>query len=339
MGHSTTPRALPWCVAEAEEGEEPEGAEAEAGEGWDFEEVDGVGGAALDGSLLHFIDALEDCFESAWVVSGEDFASGEVCDHGDRVWWSTAGDVDAVEDDVVLLEALGDLEVGAVVEVEAFAIGDEDDHAVAFVGGEEDFFGFAEGFADVGAAAEPRGEVGGAKEGWGVLEGGDIRGEGGPLAGVAAEEEEAEGVALAVGEKFIEGDHGGVVAGAFPILGHHAAGDIEAELNVGEFALVLGLLELSRAGEDDDDAAENEGGDAGEEIENEAHEAAVPMGLVIEGDGDSAGFYPPLEHQKQRRKDEQEEEPGVGEEHFLEREEHSMSNKECPMTKGRGYER
>lgn len=148
-------RGLPWGVAEFKEREEPEGGEAESDEGGNFEEVDGVGRAALDGSLLHGIDALKNGLKGIGVTGRKDLATGHGGHEGDGVGGGAFRDMDAVEDDVVVLEALGNFDVFSIEEISALPVRNENDHAVTFLGREEDFFGFFEGFANGCAPTEP----------------------------------------------------------------------------------------------------------------------------------------------------------------------------------------
>ena len=138
--------------------------------------------------------------------------------------------------------------------------------------------------------------------------------------GGGAEDEEAEGVALAVVEEGVHGLHGGVVggggAGGGGAVGHaHAAGGVEDELDVGHLAAGLGLLELAGAGEEEDGEGEKEVGESGGGVQEEGEEAGMAgfPGLVVEGEGKGAGVEAPLEDGEGQGEEKKGEEVGAGE--------------------------
>jgi hypothetical protein len=129
--------------------------------------------------------------------------------------------MDGINGDIIFGERLGDFDIVAIREIEALAIGEENDHAVADFGFEEVILSLLECFTDGSAATKPIGELAGVEERRGVAEGGDVGSERDPAKVIVAKNEEGKGVAFSVGEEFVERIHRDLVAILFSKRGGH----------------------------------------------------------------------------------------------------------------------
>lgn len=244
----------------------------------------------------HFVDSLEDGLQGVGITSCESFSAGDGRNDGDFGGRGTASNVDGKNRDIVVCETTSDFNVVAIGEVEAGAIGKEDDQTVARLGGEEFFFSLLERLANKSSTVKPVGEFAWVKEGRGVAEGRDIGGEGDPAEVVAPKDHEGKGVSFSVVEEFVERFHGGIVSVTRAKGGRHGAGDIETKHDVGELAFAFGPFEGSWASGDEDKSGEDEIGEGVDEVEEQGEPLAVGGLLVVKGKGEGAGAGHPLEN-------------------------------------------
>ncbi len=272
--------------------------------------------------LFHFIDALEDAGEGCWGDGIKNLAARGAGDVGEGRRDFVAREHDGEEGDFFAAEVLNDGGVEWGIDVPAFAVGHEDDHAVT-VGTLGQQIGRAvQSFADEGAAPKVIWEAavaGGGRiqpgvirldETFGKGDGLGVEGEREPVDELATEDGEPEGVALTVGDELLDGFHRRIEAPVAPaILGAvvlgHAAGGIEHDLDVVELALHFWRRVRHGVGEEKDGDGQKRGGQAVGAQHQEVQQATARLLAMIEGHGDGLPVPRPLPEGEDDRQSEQ----------------------------------